>query len=752
MPSVIIRLALFFTFLNASTTAAQDALLARGDKEYADFSYSRAIETYEQAFKRNASSIPHARRLADSYWTLRDHVNAEKWYAVVAASSQATPQDVYRYAELLRTSGQFADSDRWMKRYAKLAPEDSRVLHKENATSKLAELLDGTGITHKVTLASFNSEFTELCPYIHDGALIFASSRITKYTSRDVHSWNDQPFLNLYSGSLDAEGNLTEVMALDQGLNTRYHESNAIISQEGKTMYFTRNNYQDGRKTLSEDGVNNLQIFIRQREGGRWTNESPFPHNSPAYSVGHPALSKDGERLYFTSDMSGGVGGKDIYVCHMEENGGWSEPENLGKSINTEGDEMFPYILDNVLYFASDGHLGLGGLDLFRTTIRGQGYGVVENLNAPVNSNADDFGICFDPRTDLAFFTSDRDGALGAENIYLFRVNSRPEDQRKWIGRVLDIADARPVPFLPIRMLDMERNELMRTVTSANGTYEFPTPQTPAFISTKIPGGPTAELAANEIEVSVFGDTDLPDIYLNSIMDLPVNAIIRDAVSDEWLDNVSVTVKDARDGDVLFMGYTNEQGIAQGQIPDRRFGDDMNIEVTFERSGYFPKTVLVDFRVLMFLEQGLTGPEGAGMSPVLTGTDMAKAMNLRPIYFDFREHRIRSDAAGELDLVAQVMRLDPSITIDLRSHTDSRASAEYNDALSQRRAESSRNYLIEQGIAATRITCKGYGERQLINACADGLECSEEEHQMNRRTEFIITSCSETATARPGKR
>lgn len=140
------------------------------------------------------------------------------------------------------------------------------------------------------------------------------------------------------------------------------------------------------------------------------------------------------------------------------------------------------------------------------------------------------------------------------------------------------------------------------------------------------------------------------------------------------------------------------------------------------------------------------------MSPVLTGTDMAKAMNLRPIYFDFREHQIRSDAAGELDLVAQVMRLDPSITIDLRSHTDGRASAEYNDALSQRRAESSRNYLIEQGIAATRITCKGYGERQLINACADGLECSEEEHQMNRRTEFIITSCSETATARPGKR
>jgi outer membrane protein OmpA-like peptidoglycan-associated protein len=149
----------------------------------------------------------------------------------------------------------------------------------------------------------------------------------------------------------------------------------------------------------------------------------------------------------------------------------------------------------------------------------------------------------------------------------------------------------------------------------------------------------------------------------------------------------------------------------------------------------------------MFLEQALTGPEGTSLSPVTSGIDMAKAMNLRPIYFDFREHKIRSDAAGELDLVAQVMRLDPSIRIDLRSHTDSRASTEYNDALSQRRANSTRQYLIEQGIGGDRISAKGYGERQLINACVEGMECSEEDHQLNRRTEFIITGCKDCGSA-----
>lgn len=727
----------------------QGGLLSRGDKLFEAFSYTKAIACYEMAFKKDVKSIEHARRLAQSYWNIRDPKNAEKWYAIVAASSMAQPEDIYRYAELLRVSGQYADSDLWMKRYAKLKPEDSRCRLKENATQKLTELLETEGMTHKLLPVPFNTEFSEMAPFIHGDTFLFASTRTKEFGTRHLDGWNEQPFLNLFTGSISNDGTVTMITPFGKDVNTRYHESNAVISSNGNELYFTRNNIQEGRKVLSEDGVNNLQLFILKRTAQGWGKETSFPYNSPTHSIGHPALTKDGLRLFFTSDRPGGIGGKDLWVCYRDDQGAWGEPVNLGPEVNTEGDEMFPYVHENLLYFASDGHLGLGGLDLFKVTIRDNGFGVVTNLNAPVNSAADDLGICLSKGGEIGFVCSDRAGSAGSEDLYFFRMNSKPEDERKWIGRVMDVSDAKPIPYLPVRLLDMERNEIARTMTSLNGTYELPAMNDRAIISAKIPGGGIAELVSNEFEVSIYGDTEVPDIYMNSVMDLPVNAIIKDDRSNEWLEGVSVTVKDARDGTVLFLGTTNEMGITQGQIPDRRFGDDLSIEVTFEKSGYFTKTMLVDIRVLAFLEQALSGPDGAGLTPVMNGVDIAKAMNLRPIYFDFREHKIRSDAAFELDLVAQVMRLDPTIKIVLRSHTDSYGSDAYNLALSQRRAESTKEYLVQEGIAASRITAKGLGESELLNGCADGVECSEEQHQENRRTEFIITECRDCYASTP---
>ncbi|MBL7962607.1 MAG: OmpA family protein [Flavobacteriales bacterium] len=705
-------------------------------------SYAAAIEEYEQAFRKDASSIPHARHLAECYWFLRDLKNAERWYAVVASSSQAEEGDIYRYAELLRLSGQFEDSEVWMKRFAKLRPDDSRIKLKENAPERIMELMEAEGLTHKLFKAGFNSEYADMSPFIHGDSLVFSSSRVDGYASRQVHSWNGQPFLNLYSGRLGKDGTVSGIKPLAD-LNTRYHESNAIVANDGTEMYYTRNSQVETRNVLSKESVNNLQIMVRRRAGKGWSNEVPFRHNNPAYSVGHPALTRDGQRLFFTSDMPGGRGGTDIYVCYREGNGAWSEPENVGSPINTEGDEMFPYVHENVLYFASDGHMGLGGLDLFRTVIRDQFFGAVENLGIPINSTADDFGICLDGPGELGFLTSDRDDAIGGENIYWFRMHSKPDDDRVWAGRILDVNDAQPVPFLTVRLLDMQRNELARCVTGLNGYYEFHAPNVPAMISAKIQGGSQVELLPNEFTTSVFGDTEVPTMYLNSVMDLPVNVILRDAMTEEWLDGVTVTIKDLRDGSLVYYGITDALGITRGSIPDRRYGDDVQLAVTFSKPGYLSKSMEVDFRVLMFLEQALMGPDGTSLSPITSGVDMASAMNLRPIYFDFREHVIRRDAAAELDLVAQAMRMDPSIMIDLRSHTDSRASTEYNDALSQRRAESTRNYLVAQGIAASRITYKGYGERRLVNQCADGVECTELEHQVNRRTEFIITGCKD---------
>ncbi|HRN36166.1 MAG TPA: OmpA family protein [Flavobacteriales bacterium] len=732
----------------------QDGLLRQADRLYADYSYHEAIELYEQAFRKDASSIEHARRLADCYWTLRDAANAERWYAVVAASSEATGEDMYRYAELLRTSGQYADSDIWLKRFGKLAPDDSRARLKENSVEQVAAIMEKEGISHKVDPVNINGAYSEIAPFIKDRTLYFASNRPEKLSVKHVHSLNGMPFLDLFQGRVDKDGNVENVVPMADGINTSFHESNAIISADGRELYFTRNNVNAGRSVTSKDGVNNLQIIVRERTAEGWGRERPFAYNNPAYSVGHPAMTPDGRRLYFATDKPGGLGGKDIWYCDREGLGTpWSEPVNAGPEVNTEGDELFPFVHGNTLFFASDGHLGLGGLDLFQSAIRGNGHGISENVGAPVNSAADDFGLCLDEQGGLGMFSSDRGGALGAENLYFFHMHSKPEEKRKWAGRVLDIADGKPVPFLPVRLLNRERKEIARTTTSEQGTYEVQAPSEAASVSISVSGGPQAELEYDEITIAPYSDTELPDIYLNSVMDLPVNAIIRDAATDEWLAGVDVSIRNKHTGTLLFTGTTDAMGITRGQIPYQRYGDDVSYEVKFTKPGYLSRTVDVDFRVLMFLEQALMGPEGTSLSPVTTGLDMAKAMNLRPIYFDYREAKIRPDAAIELDQVAEMMLTNPSLTIDLRSHTDSRASTAYNDALSQRRAESSRQYLIGKGISQGRITCKGYGERQLVNRCADGVECSEEEHQMNRRTEFIITSCTgctpSTAAGRP---
>lgn len=729
-----------------ASALAQNALLTRGDRYYDQFSYVKAADAYEQAFRKDASSIAHARRLAECYWNLRAPNRAEPWYAMVAASSQATPLDIYRYSELLRASGQFADADMWLKRYGKLEPNDRRVDLKDNANGKLSQMLEDPGPTHKVNLVDFNSDHADIAPFIHRNTIYFASSRTLQLTSRHTDSWNEQPFLNIYTGRVAADGSVTDVKPMEDGMNSKYHQSNVIISDDGSELYFNRNNIVSGRKILGEDGVNNLQIFVRHLLPEGWSKEEPFAYNSPSYSVGHPALTKDGQRLFFTSNMPDGIGGTDIYVSYRDGSGAWGEPQNLGPTINTEGDEMFPYVFGNTLYFSSDGHLGLGGLDVFSVTMRGSGFGVVENLNSPINSKYDDFGLCLDDNGEFGFFTSDRDGHIGNENIYSFIMNSKADDDRKWVGRVLDMSDAQPIPYLIVRLYDAEHKEIASTTTSLQGIYEFPAPKAAASITASIEGGSQADLTEQEISVSPFGDTELPDLYMNSVSDLPVNVIIKDQGSKKWLEGVSVTVKSAEDGTILFLGTTNEDGITRGDIPDRRFGQEEEFDIVLTKSGYFTKTVRVDLRVLMFLEQGLTGSEGIAMSPVNTGVDIAKAMNLRPIYFDYRESRIRPDAATELDMVAQVMITDPSIRIVLRSHTDSRASTEYNDELSQRRADSSRKYLLAQGIAPSRIAAKGYGERELVNNCADGVDCTEEEHQMNRRTEFIITDCKSCGT------
>lgn len=726
---------------HADTANGQAALLKRADRCHADFSYHCAAQAYESAFARSAGSPEQMRRLADSYWQMRDLQNAARWYGILAASPEATGQDVYRHAELVCMSGDHARYEELMDRYRTMAPEDSRGMRKSHAQDRLAALASDKGPRNQVALAAFSCEQADMTPFVAGDSILFASTRAPRFARRHIHSWNDQPFLDLYTGRLDTAGEVSHIKAL-RPLNTRYHESNAILSSDGRFMYFTRNysDPQGGKRAAGQ--VNNLRIMIRERNGNKWGRETGFTHNNAAYSVGHPSLSTDGMLLYFTSDMPGGMGGKDLYVCHRQPDGTWGTPVNAGPVINTEGDEMFPFLHGNVLYFSSDGHLGLGGLDIFRTRLGEDGPGDVINLRAPINGPTDDFGLCLAENATMGFFTSDRNTSTGAENIYRFTWGASDQEFITVQGRAVDKHDQKAIPHLTVRMLDEDHNEIASTLTDNDGSYSFKAPRQAFIISANIPGGDEAELPYEDAAIELLDEIEMPNIFLTSVMDLPVNAIIRDAATDEGLDGVVVTVKDIRDGTTLFHGVTNELGITQGQIPDRRFGDDLNLEVSLSRMGYLPMTLLVDFRILMFLDQALSGEGGTGMTKLSHGADLAALLGLPPIQFGFNQDIPHAEAKETIERIAQVLKADPSIRVTIHAHTDSRGSDVSNKSLSERRARNTREKFIQHGVYRDQLATTGHGEERLLNHCGNGAACSEEEHAVNRRIEFIVDEFS----------
>ncbi len=939
IPQVI---ALVTGLLSVHASSAQEALVRKADRLYERFSFAEAIAQYELAFEKGADDLGAARRLADSYRRVREVGKSERWYALIVDAPEATPEDLYNYADALRSNGKYTSADSVMHRFAVHAAMDSRAERQGSIAETYGLLLVDPMFEGNLEPVTINSDASDMAPALLNGSVVFASSRPSEVGITRKHAWDNKPFLNLYK----TEGEHTT--PLKGTVNTRYHESNATFSQDGKEMFFTRNSYLDGKSEEGADGFNNLHIYSSRSVNGSWTDERSFPFNNASWSTGHPCLSVDGRTLFFSSDRPGGFGGVDIWRSDRDGAGQWGEPVNLGALVNTEGNEMFPTVHGaNTLFFASDGHAGLGGLDLYLTWIHGGQARPPVNLGAPVNSRWDDMSFTLGSDDRTGWFSSDRPGGMGGEDLYRImldepfrprvRVSGRvlskedgsplervpvrlsrldrtvlaqqntksggrfefifepqavtiqagipgagdqelPMDEHmlmeadgdlaledirlstrldipitlrllerssglpapgvsvhmqditngrsimdtstddggsvvgslrqvglgglveleltmshadrpthkviiplsirsgeaqvleqevdmgpylarvavdmhksrfvplwdeavssegaEWAGRVIDRTDGQPVARVPVSLLDLRGVELVRTLTDVNGRYSLRSLDVPFTLLASLPGGDQQEIA----DISPFGDAQLDDIRVQSVMDLPVNALISDAVSGGPLDGVTITVKDRRDGSVLMTGITNSNGVCTGTIPDRRFGTEQDILVSFTKDGYAPLAVNVDLSVLAFLEQALGGPGGFKMTPSVLGLDIGEAMKLRPILFDYNSADIRSDAAEELDLVAQVMEVDTTIMIELRSHTDSRGGGAFNQFLSVRRAQNVRAYLILEGVAPRRLKAIGMGERHLLNHCADGVECSEIEHQTNRRTEFIVVA------------
>ncbi|WP_291097002.1 MULTISPECIES: OmpA family protein [unclassified Flavobacterium] len=623
---------------------SQKNKVAVADKQYDHYAYVDAITTYERVAEKGYKDEKMFQKLGNAYYFNAGFEKAAKWYGELFAMNQEQePEYYYRYAQSLKATGDYAKADKMLQQFNAKSGNDLRAKLFEKHKNYLEEIKANSG-RYTIADAGINSEYSDYGGSFLGNKLVFASARDTGSISKRVFAWTNQSFTNFYASDLKEDGTLSKPKHFGNKINSKFHESTPVFTKDGKTMYFTRNNFLDGKKGEDAQKMTLLKLYKATLEGGTWGNVTELPFDSNQYSTAHPALSPDGKTLYFASDMPGTLGQSDLYKVAVNEDGSFGTPTNLGPTINTEGRETFPFISeDNELYFASDGRPGLGGLDIFVAKIEKDGvFKEVQNIGAPVNGPQDDFAFMID-KNRKGFFTSNRTGGLGYDDIYKFTEIHKLACEQGLAGIITDQETTAILSSVKVSLFDEKFQSLKECLSDENGKYNF------------------------EVEC---GKT----------------YYVRAEKEDYETKEVNVNIDNTR-------GKTD-------------------LPLTLEKH----------------------------IKPIVVGTDLAKAVNIPTIYFDLDKSLIREDAAFELEKIVAIMKRYPAMKVDVRSYTDSRSSAQYNENLSNRRAKATMDWLVKNGIELSRLTSKGYGETQLVNHCSDGVECTEAEHQANRRSEFIVIS------------
>lgn len=603
----------------------------KGNKAFRVYDYAQAIALYNEV---DSLSAIGRRNLAKAYQFSAKPDSALNLYNELIALETVTAEDYFMLAQTLKMKERYEESQLYMVKFNELNEKDKRGQYHVNARD-YAKVLKENSKNIKIIKLGINSSEEDFSPAYYKDQVVFASSRFKlKAISR---KWNGTglPFIDMYLANVTDDGKLDSVQEFKTDFNSKFHDGPASFSADGKLMVFTRNNYDD----RSGDGTKKLQMFYsRLTTEGKWEKATPFSFNSSEYSTGHPSVAPDGKTIYFACDKPGGFGGADIYKTILADTG-WTAPQNMDSLINTEGDELFPFYHDNskAIYFASNGHVGLGGLDILAFQLGGNDLPV--NLGYPLNTNYDDFGLIMNKGQKGGFISSNRANGLGYDDIYGFEINEPVFIKKYFVGLTQNeegeqVPDALVYLYQDSALLDSTRSDSL-------GYFTF-----------------------NVEPKTVYSLNGSKEQYLP--------------------------------GDTMFNTDVQE--------------DTVKAVITLKR--------------------------------LKVGQDLAKILKINPIYFDLNKYNIRADAAKELDKIVKAMTEYPDMVVELGSHTDCRASESYNRRLSDRRAKASARYVKERISNPDRIYGKGYGESKLVNDCAcEGsvkADCSEEEHQKNRRTEFVI--------------
>jgi outer membrane protein OmpA-like peptidoglycan-associated protein len=515
--------------------------------------------------------------------------------------------------------------------------------------------------------------------------------------------------------------------------NTKFHEGPVAFNKTKDVIIFTRNNFHQGKFKKDGQGVNRLKLFMAKKSGNGWGSPKEVPFNSDAYSVGHPAFDESNQFLYFASDMPGGSGGSDLYRVAYND-GVFGNPENLGDKVNTDGNELFPFVAKDILYLASDGHGGLGGLDLMAVSLKN--YSQQKNMGYPINTNKDDFGLLIDESGKEGFVSSNRNRIGLDDDIYYFTRTKPVSFTTPLRVLVVDRATQNPIPMANVVP---ENSSLPPCITDNEGycVFDAEPNNTHSFVGKKdkyLDGSSSIDLKE-----------DLQDALVKIYLDEFGNSLyclVKERGTNLPLSEVKVTVTNKKTGEKFIEEVTSGLGELRRQLANTKVGDVLNYTFRFEHPGYLSKTANFNYTIEKQGEIPVHELMDINLDKIELGTDVGKLIKINPIYFDLNKDNIRKDAAVELEKIVQVLKDNPTMVIELGSHTDCRSTAQYNMALSDRRAKSSAQYVISKGIDKSRIYGKGFGETKHVNGCAcEGAvkpNCSEAEHQLNRRTEFII--------------
>jgi len=677
---MIKRIAVFFLLILCCGQLRAQELKGRrtqADRLFDRAEYFKALDLYQRLYDDGSPNVEIPERIADCYRLMNNYEQAENWYGRLLKTPGARVVDVFFYAEALLRNKKFDLAKEMYKRY--YANETNKdLMNFKIAVCDSAAAWVKREANYKVEVEkAMDTFYSDWGPaYLGDNNILFTSDRSTTDSRRSniIYNRTGTEWLKMFN--YDIKTKRTTELDFDRSgkidLSRDYHTGPMVTNKAGDTVYITvTTRASKGKlsdvKTQYDPHlyIRRLELMIATKKGDKWGNFTRFEFDKvDEYSVGNAALSPDGKLLYFTSDMPGGLGKTDIWFCTRTADGKWGPPINCGKTINTDNDEGFPSVGgDGKLYFASKGLPGMGGYDIFSSTGSGAQWTEPLNLKYPLNSTSDDFSLTtLDGKT--GYFSSDRQGGQGSDDIYSFTVTGKTTDQTK---QTPQFAAASPGEKLP---------STMQAVSSA----------APVLLT-----GTVANHANNQL-----------------------------------LDTVSVTLKNA-DGVTIETTTLTKGNKFQFKVTP---GYDYTIET--RRKGYYPVSNHISGRSIT--SAGFSGPIQLAMEPLTVG----KTFVIRNIYYDLNMANIRADAVPEMDNLVAIMKENPTLRIELSSHTDARGSDYYNMLLSDARARSAVTYLIRHGIAENRMVAKGYGETRLLNECANGVRCSEEDHQFNRRTEIKI--------------